>query len=92
VVEGIKFYSYTIEGHKIATSKKPSCCKSLNAMYSGPFESVTVGGTTYPAGTNVGVDETTAEILGSLPFSGLFILTDPEMEAPAEKDSDSCCG
>ena len=91
VVEGIKFYSYTIEGHKISASKEPSCCKSLNAMYSGPFESVTVGGNTYPAGADVDIDEATAEILGSPPFADLFILTDPELEAPAEKDSASCC-
>ena len=93
IVEGIKFYSYTLEARKSAGSETASCCKEFTATYAGPFDSITLNGDTYPLGVAVDIDEEQARLMQSSPYSGHFIVTDPETETPAEMpDSDSCCG
>lgn len=89
-IGGIKFYSYILEGYKPALSEEASCCKSLTAVYTGPFCSVTCDGALFPLGQAVEIDARTAEKLSSHPFADLFSVTDPENEKPLE--SDSCCG
>lgn len=93
IVEGIKFYSYTIEAFKTVETES-SCCSSLTATYAGPFDSIVHDGTPYSLGIPVDIDEDLAEKLRSHPYSGQFIITDPDAETPAESesDSDSCCG
>ncbi len=91
-VEGIKFYSYTIEGFKHVPDENASCCKSLIATYAGPFDSVTFHGTVFPMSVPVEVDEDTAQMMSTHSYAGQFIITDPEMEKPVEADSEtSCC-
>ena len=90
-VEGIKFYSYTIEGCKHVPSKNKSFCSSLQATYAGPFESVTFQGTVYPMGIAVEINEDTAQLLASHSYAGQIIITNPTTEKPAEPES-SCCG
>ncbi|PIQ95891.1 MAG: ubiquinone biosynthesis methyltransferase UbiE [Nitrospinae bacterium CG11_big_fil_rev_8_21_14_0_20_56_8] len=87
-IEGIKFYSYTLSGHK-APAAEASCCSSLTATYIGPFNSVNCNGVIFPIGIAVDIDEPTAELLHALPYAGLFQIVDSEEESPA---SDSCCG
>lgn len=89
-VQGIKFYSYTIAGYKFEASEDASCRKKLNAIYSGPFQSVTCEGIVFPLGSAVEIGEEDAELLRAGPYAGQFIISDPETEAPLE--SDSCCG
>ena len=92
-VEGIKFYSYTLEACKSAEPKTASCCSEFTATYAGPFDSITHNGNTYPLGVPVDIDESLAELMQTSPYSAHFIVTDPESEVPAESsDSDSCCG
>ena len=90
-VEGIKFYSYTIEGCKHVSSESKSCCSSLLATYAGPFESVTFQETVYPMGIAVEINEDTAQLLSSHSYAGQFIITNPTTEKPAEPES-PCCG
>ncbi len=90
-VEGIKFYSYTIEGCKHVPSEKKSFFSSLLATYAGPFESVTFQGTIYPMGIAVEINEDTAQLLASHSYAGQIIITNPTTEKPAEPES-SCCG
>jgi ubiquinone/menaquinone biosynthesis C-methylase UbiE len=90
-VEGIKFYSYTIEGCKHVPSENKSFCSSLLATYAGPFESVTFQGTVYPVGIAVEINEDTAQLLASHSYAGQIIITNPTTEKPAEPES-SCCG
>ncbi len=90
-VEGIKFYSYTIEGCKHVPSKNKSFCSSLLATYAGPFESVTFQETVYPMGIAVEINEDTAQLLSSHSYAGQFIITNPTTEKPAEPES-PCCG
>jgi len=90
-VEGIKFYSYTIEGCKHVSSESKSCCSSLLATYAGPFESVTFQETVYPMGIAVEINEDTAQLLSSHSYAGQFIITNPNTEKPAEPES-PCCG
>jgi len=91
IVEGIKFYSYTIEAFK-ACEYEASCCSSMTATYAGPFDSITHEEITYPLGVAIDIGEDLAEKLRSHPYSGQFIITDPDAETPAESESDSCCG
>jgi SAM-dependent methyltransferase len=90
-VEGIKFYSYTIEGCKHVSSENRSYCSSLLATYAGPFESVTLQETVYPIGVAIEINEDTAQLLSSHSYAGQFIITNPTTEKPAESES-SCCG
>ncbi len=90
VVEGIPFASYILEGYKLPNVDDASGCKSLTAIYSGPFESTTWNGLHFKAGEAVEIDEKTAMILRIPPFAEHFSITDPEMESPS--DDDSCCG
>jgi arsenite methyltransferase len=90
VVEGIHFASYILEGYKLPNVENASCCKSLIAIYSGPFESTTWNGLNFKAGEAVEIDEETAMILRIAPFAEHFSITDPELEGPS--DDDSCCG
>jgi len=90
-VEGIKFYSYTIEGCKHVSSGSKSCGSSLLATYAGPFESVTSQETVYPMGIAVEINEDTAQLLSSHSYAGQFIITNPTTEKPVEPES-SCCG
>ena len=90
-VEGIKFYSYTIEGCKHVSSESKSCGASRLATYAGPFESVTFQETVYPMGIAVEINEDTAQLLASHSYAGQIIITNPTTEKPAEPES-SCCG
>ncbi len=93
IVEGIKFYSYTLEASKSTGSETASCCNDFTATYAGPFDSITLNGDAYPLGVAVDIDEGQARRLQTPPYSKHFIVTDPEPETPAEMpDSDSCCG
>jgi len=93
VVEGIKFYSYTLQAFKSAESKSTSCRSEHTATYAGPFDSITHGGNTYHLGVPLEIDADQAELLQSLPYARHFIVTDPESETPADAtESDSCCG
>ncbi|MFQ5449436.1 MAG: methyltransferase domain-containing protein [Nitrospinaceae bacterium] len=104
-VQGIKFYSYTLEAYKSPVSESsccsletseppdsetPSCCGSFTATYAGPFTAVTHQERTYPLGVPVEVDEATAELLRTHPYAGHFIVGHPDEDSPAE--SSSCCG
>ena len=91
-VNGIKFYSFTIEGYKYLKPENTSCCKTFTAIYAGPFNSVTCQNTQFPVGVPVEIDEEMAVLLQSHPYADLLSITDPETEAPAESESDSCCG
>ncbi|GJL77245.1 MAG: hypothetical protein NPINA01_02340 [Nitrospinaceae bacterium] len=90
IVEGIKFYSYTLEGFKSSASLSESCCGDYTATYAGPFDSIIHNGNTYPVGVPVEIDEGQAKVMQTSPYAVHFIVTDPESETPA--DSDSCCG
>jgi arsenite methyltransferase len=93
IVEGIKFYSYTLEAFKANKSQPASCCSEYTATYAGPFDSISHDGATYPVGVTVDIDASQAELLQSSPYARHFIVTDPESETPAEAtESDSCCG
>ena len=93
IVEGIKFYSYTLSACKSPEPKSASCCSEFTATYAGPFDSITHNGNTYPVGVPIDIDENLAELMQTSPYSAHFIVTDPESETPAESpDSDSCCG
>ena len=89
-VKGIKFYSYTLAGYKAPDSESSCGAGELTATYAGPFDAITVEGTTYPLGVAVAVEADRARIFENHPYTGQFILTDAATETPAE--SDSCCG
>ena len=92
-VEGIKFYSYTIEGFKFSSEKKLFDCDPIFATYAGPFDTVVFQGTEFELGVTVEVDHKTAKIMSSNSYSGQFIITDSSIEKPAEDSSEtSCCG
>jgi len=90
-VEGIKFYSFIIEGFKHVPDKNVLCCKPVFATYVGPFESVTFQGTLFPMSAPIEVDENAAQLLSSYSYAGQFIITDPEIEKPAKTNSESSC-
>ena len=91
-VADIKFYSYTIEGFKYVPDEKPACSKSLFATYAGPFDTVTFQGTIFQISIPVEIDENTARLMSSHSYGGQFIITNPEIEKPAENNSEpSCC-
>lgn len=90
-VEGLRFYSYIIEGFKQADTGDASCCKTLIAIYHGPFDKITCGDLEFSVGVPVEVDEADAIILAAPPYQGLFNLIDPDNEEPEPAD-DSCCG
>jgi SAM-dependent methyltransferase len=93
IVEGVKFYSYTLEACKSAEPKTASGCGEFTATYAGPFDSITHNGDTYPVGVPVDIDEGLAQLMQTSPYAQHFIVTDHESETPTEsKDSDSCCG
>jgi len=93
IVEGIKFYSYTLEAFKSAESTSTSCCSDYTATYAGPFDSISHGGNTYHVGVTVDIDADQAELMQTSPYAQHFIVTDLDSETPAEKaESDSCCG
>jgi arsenite methyltransferase len=93
IVEGIKFYSYTLEANKSAELGSASCSNEFTATYAGPFDTITLNGDTYPVGVPVDIDKGLAKLMQTSPYATHFIVTDPESEAPAEtSDSDSCCG
>ena len=106
IVEGIKFYSYTLSACKSPESKTASCtlsackspesktascCSEFTAIYAGPFDSITHNGNTYPIGVPVDIDKSLAELMQTPPYSAHFIVTHPESETPAEFP-DSCYG
>ena len=90
IVEGIKFYSYTLEAFKLNESKSASCCSEYTATYAGPFDSISHGGNTYHVGVTVDIDADQAELMQTSPYAAHFIVTDLDSETPAEK-ADSCC-
>jgi len=93
IVQGIKFYSYTLSACKSPESKTASFRGDFTATYAGPFDSITHSGSNYPVGVPIEIDESLAEIMRTSPYCAHFIVTGPESETPAESpDSDSCCG
>ena len=91
-VEGIKFYSYTIEGFKFCPEEKSFDGNSIFATYAGPFDTVIFQGTKFQLGDTVEIDHKTAEIMSSYSYNGQFIITDSTSEKPAEDSSEtSCC-
>ena len=78
-VEGIKFYSYTIEGYKFSSKEKSSEDNSIFATYAGPFESVVFQGTKFLLGDAVKIDHKIAKIMSSHSYSGQFIIIDLKM-------------
>ena len=91
-VEGIKFYSYTIEGFKFCPEEKSFDGNSIFATYAGPFDTVIFQGTKFQLGDTVEIDRKTAEIMSSYSYNGQFIITDSTSEKPAEDSSEtSCC-
>ena len=89
-INSINFYSFILEGHKLDLPGESSC-KTLSAVYSGPFTSVTCGGSVFKTGVPVEVDETVANILRSEPFRVHFNIMGPEENA-TENSNSSCCG
>ena len=91
-VQGIKFYSYTIEGFKFCPEEKTFEDNSIFATYAGPFDTVIFQGTKFQLGDTVEIDRKTAEIMSSYSYNGQFIITDSTSEKPAEDSSEtSCC-
>jgi ubiquinone/menaquinone biosynthesis C-methylase UbiE len=91
-VEGIKFYSYTIEGFKVSPNENSFADDSIFATYTGPFDSVIVQGNTFDLGDTIQIDRNTAGIMSSCSYSGKFIITDSKNETPTEEDAEeSCC-
>ena len=91
-VEGIKFYSYTIEGFKICSNKSSFADDSIFATYTGPFDSVIFQETKFDLGDTIQIDRNTAETMSSCSYSGQFIITDSKVENPTEEDAgESCC-
>jgi len=91
-VQGIKFYSYTIEGFKFCPEEKLFDGNSIFATYAGPFDTVIFQGTKFQLGDTVEIDHKTAEIMSSYSYNGQFIITDSASEKPAEDSSEtSCC-
>ncbi len=88
VVEGIRFYSFTIRGYKLTESETAPGAGPVQAIYNGPFDSVTYAGARFTLGEPKEVDWKTAEILGSRAFCGEFTLIDGD-DAPADA-SGSC--
>jgi ubiquinone/menaquinone biosynthesis C-methylase UbiE len=91
-VEGIKFYSYTIEGCKFPSKEKSPGDNSIFATYVGPFESIVFQGTNFLLGDPIKIDLKIAEMMSSHSYSGQFIITDSNIEKPAEDNSEiTCC-
>lgn len=91
-VGGIKFYSFTIEGFKHVPNENAFSNKPVFATYSGPFDSVTFQGITFPLSIPVEVDENTAQLMSSYSYTEKFIITNPEMEKPKTVNfKSSCC-
>lgn len=92
-LEGIRFYSITLRGHKF--KKGPKCVYSgHHAVYNGPFKSVwDDDGHEYPAGVPVEVCTDTAEKLRRRPYSGHFTVRDPEgaLKEPVSCATGKCC-
>ena len=90
-VEGIRFYSYILEGFKRPAADPAAEGKTCTAIYVGPFEKIVCEGREFRVGIPVEVDAATARRLGMRPYCGEFNLIDPDNESP-ESPSDSCCG
>ena len=91
-VEGIKFYSYTIEGCKFSSDKMSIDKNSFFAIYTGPFDSVLFEGTKFKLGETVEIDKKTLEIISSYSYKNQFIITDSKIEKPTDDSSEtSCC-
>ncbi len=96
VVEGIRFYSITLEGRKFV--KGPECVyRGHYAIYNGPFRSVRDDdGHEYPAGVPVEICTDTLEKLTSPPYDRFFTIVDAEREepvgcAPSDTAGGGCC-
>ncbi len=87
-VEGYRFYSITVRGYKF--EKKEGCVYiGQTAIYQGPFKGVSdEEGHWFPRGVPVEVCTDTASKLSKLPYSGMFIVTDP---ARPLQEAYSCC-
>ena len=91
-VEGIKFYSYTIEGFKFSSGKMSIDKNYFFATYAGPFDSVLFEGTKFQLGETVEIDKKTLEIVSSYSYKNQFIITDSKIEKPTDDSSEtSCC-
>lgn len=75
IVDGIRFVSITLTGHKLPPVPPPSARRF--ATLRGPFSSVTDElGQTYRRGVPVPVTPRTAQLLGTAPLRDLFLLSD----------------
>jgi len=90
-IEGIKFYSFIIEGFKCMPDKDIADCKPVFVTYVGPFESVTFQKTVFPMSAPVKIDKNAAELLSLHSYAGQFIITDPEMKQNEKTNSESSC-
>ena len=91
-VEGIKFYSYTIEGCKFSSDGMSIDKNYFFATYAGPFDSVFFEGTKFQLGETVVIAKETAAIISSYSYKDQFIITDSTIEKPKKDNSEiSCC-
>lgn len=91
-VEGLKFYSYILEGFKPDPLADPSCCKEYFAVYGGPFDKIEVAGQEYRVGIPTEVDDSTGHLLSQPPYRDQFSIIDPDNENFEPESDDSCCG
>ena len=89
-VEGVRFFSVTVQGYKY--EKKAGCVFiGQRAVYTGPFKAVVdEEGHTFPRGEEVEVCTDTAAKLRAEPYSGRFIVIDPEGGAEHAPASYAC--
>lgn len=88
-VEQYAFYSVTVRGYKY--EKKAGCVfVGQTAIYQGPAKAIVdEEGHWFPRGVAVEVCTDTAAKLQKAPYAGMFVVTDPTRERPADWQ---CCG
>ncbi len=93
-VENYKFFSITVRGYKF---EKTAGCVFIGqkAIYNGPFKAIVdEEGHLFPRGEEVEICTDTAQKLANPPYAGMFIITDPSREVPANYSCSadgSCC-
>ena len=87
-VEGYRFYSVTVRGYKF--EKKEGCVFiGQTAIYQGPFKGISdEEGHWFPRNTPVVVCTDTATKLSRAPYTGIFLITDPD----SDFEGFACCG
>ncbi len=92
-LEGIRFYSITLNGYKFQKESVPAYSGQY-AIYNGPFQSVSDDdGQLYEAGIPVEISSETAEKLNRPPYSGLFTVIDAEggPQKSSQPTPGKCC-